>query len=378
MIDRQAWAEVDLSAIRRNVRRLVALSGGESGLCAVVKADAYGHGAAPVARACLEAGATSLAVAMVDEGLALRAAGVVAPILVMGYTGPEGAGRAVVGGLSVAAVSAENARMIAAQAELRGRIARLHLKVDTGMSRLGVPVSEAAAAATAIASTPGAMLEGVFSHFADADDPGSDFSRLQLERFNEATAAIEAAGVRGFARHIANSSAYIRIPASRLDMGRVGIAVYGLGATGLGPDVPALAPAMALKARVTQVRTLPIGDSVGYGRTFVARRASRIGTLPLGYADGVTRGLSNRGWVGFPSGRAPIVGTVCMDQFMVDLTDLPDEGEGSTATLFGPGGPSAGELAELLGTIDYEIISSVSVRVPRIYLDSRLEEEEPC
>jgi len=137
MIDRQAWAEVDLSAIRRNVRRLVALSGGESGLCAVVKADAYGHGAAPVARACLEAGATSLAVAMVDEGLALRAAGVVAPILVMGYTGPEGAGRAVVGGLSVAAVSAENARMIAAQAELRGRIARLHLKVDTGMSRLG-------------------------------------------------------------------------------------------------------------------------------------------------------------------------------------------------------------------------------------------------
>lgn len=378
MIDRQAWAEVDLSAIRRNVKRLVALAGGDSGLCAVVKADAYGHGAAPVARACLEAGATSLAVAMVDEGLALRAAGVVEPILVMGYTGPEGAGRAVAGGLSVAVVSVENARMVAAQAELRGRMARLHLKVDTGMARLGVPASEAAAAAKAIASTPGALLEGVFSHFADADDPESVFARLQLERFNEATAAIEATGVRGFARHIANSSAYIRMPASRLDMGRVGIAVYGLGVAGLEADGPALVPAMALKAKVTQVRTLPAGDSVGYGRTFVARRASRIGTLPLGYADGVSRALSNRGWVGLPSGKAPIVGTVCMDQFMVDLTDLPDEGKGATATLFGPGGPSAGELAELLGTIDYEIISSVSVRVPRIYLDSRLEEEEPC
>jgi len=375
MIDRQAWAEIDLSAIRKNVRNLVALAGNGAGICAVVKADGYGHGAGPVARACLDSGASSLAVALVDEGVALRRSGIVEPILVLGYTGEEGAGRAAAWGLSVVAVSEDNARYIASEAKLRGKPARIHLKIDTGMSRLGLSPEEAAAAAAEIYAMPGAILEGVCSHFADSDAADGAFATLQLSRFNEAVAAIERAGVRGFARHMANSAAFIHMPEARLDMARPGIAIYGLRASTQRACPFEPVPAMALKARVVQVRTVPAGETVGYGRTFRAARDSRIATLPLGYADGVSRALSNRGSVGFGSGRAPMVGTICMDQLMVDLTDLPEEGPGSVATIFGPGGPPVSELADLLGTIDYEVVCDVSGRIPRIYSDSRMEED---
>ncbi|MBU0928331.1 MAG: alanine racemase [Spirochaetes bacterium] len=375
MVDRQAWAEVDLSAIRKNARALAALAGDDAGLCAVVKADGYGHGAAPVARACIEAGATSLAVAFVEEGVELRRAGIVEPVLVLGYTGEEGARRASGWGLSTMAVSVENARVLAAEAERQGKVARVHLKVDTGMARLGVSPDEAGAAAAAIASMPGAVLEGVCSHFAAADAADGEFAALQLSRFTAAVDEVRKAGVRGFVRHIANSAALIHVPAARLDMVRPGIALYGLRAsTELEPPYRP-SPAMSLRARVVQVRLVPAGESVGYGRSFRAGRDARIGTLPLGYADGVSRGLSNRGSVGFPSGRAPIVGRVCMDQMMVDLTDLPKVGQGDVATVFGPGGPSVSEVADLLGTIDYEVVCAVSKRVPRIYSDSRMEED---
>jgi len=375
MIDRQAWAEVNLSAIRKNVRNLAALAGNGEGLCAVVKADGYGHGAGPVARACLDAGASALAVAFADEGVKLRRSGIVEPILVLGYTGEEGAGRAAAWDLSVIAVSVENARYLASEARLRGKPARIHLKIDTGMARLGIMPEEAAAAAVEISDMPGAILEGVCSHFADSDAADGSFAALQLARFNEALAAIERAGVRGFVRHMANSAAFIHMPESRFDMARPGIAVYGLRASTERPCPFEPVPAMALKARVVQVRDVPAGETVGYGRTFRAARDSRIATLPLGYADGVSRGLSNRGSVGFPSGRAPMVGSICMDQLMVDVTDLPDEGPGSVATLFGPGGPSVSELADILGTIDYEIICDVSKRIPRTYIDNRMEED---
>lgn len=373
MIDRLAWAEVDLSAVTRNVRYLKSLMPPGARLCAVVKADGYGHGAAAIARAALAGGADRLAVAFAEEGIELRRQGVTAPILILGYTGPEGARRAAGWGLDVTVLSGDNARLVSEAAVSLGRKARVHLKVDTGMSRLGISPECAPAAAREIADLPGLALEGIFSHFAasDAADPG--FAREQLGIFKTVLERIEAAGLRIPLRHIANSAGLLFLPEARLDMARPGISVYGLRASTERESLANLVPAMALRARVVQTRTIPAGSTVSYGRTFRATRSTRLAVLPLGYADGVSRALSNRGSVGFASGRAPILGRVCMDQCMADVTNLPEIREGDIATFFGSGGPSAGEVADLLGTIDYEITCAVNKRVPRIYTEEETE-----
>lgn len=367
MIDRPAWAEVDLSAVTRNVGYLKSLMSPGARLCAVVKADGYGHGAAAVSRAARTGGADRLAVAFAEEGIELRRQGITAPILILGYTGPEGARRAVGWGLDVTVLSADNARLVSDAAVSLGRKARVHLKVDTGMSRLGISPAEAPSAALEIAGLPGLELEGIFSHFAASDAADPVFAREQLGIFRAILERVESKGLRVPIRHMANSAGLLFLPEARLDMARPGISVYGLRASTEKESLLNLEPAMALRARVVQVRTVPAGTTVSYGRTFRAVRPTRLAVLPLGYADGVFRALSNRGSVGFASGRAPIAGRVCMDQCMVDVTDLPPVREGDVATFFGPGGPSAGEVADLLGTIDYEITCAVNKRVPRIY-----------
>lgn len=372
MIDRPAWAEVNLRAIAKNISRMRALMPPGSTLCAVVKADGYGHGAAAVSRAALAGGADRLAVAFAEEGIELRRQGVTAPILVLGYTGPEGARRAVGWGLDVTVISADNARVLSDAAVGLGREVRVHLKVDTGMSRLGLAPPDAPAAARAVADLPGLRLEGVFSHFAAADAGDPEFAREQLAVFREVLSRIQAAGLRVPIRHISNSAGLLFLPEARLDMARPGIAMYGLRASTERESPVLLEPAMALKARVVQTRTVPAGTTVSYGRTFRAARTTRLAVLPLGYADGVFRSLSNRGFVGFDSGRAPIAGRVCMDQCMADITDLPEVREGDIATFFGPGGPSVGEVADLIGTIDYEITCAVNKRVPRLYREDPL------
>jgi alanine racemase len=368
MVDRLCWAEIELSAIAGNTAKLAGLLPPESSLCAVVKADGYGHGAAPVARSCLSSGAKSLAVAFAEEGVELRHAGIREPILVLGYTGEEGARRALGYGLSVTVVSAENARLLSREAERMGRTAGVHLKIDTGMERLGVEPREAPGLVALIASLPGLRLEGISSHFANADASDGAFAALQLQRFLDAASSIESAGLRVPVRHIANSAGLIFHPESRLDMSRPGIAIYGLRASRDRIPPFKLSPALSLRSIVTQIRSVPKGVTVGYGRTFCAARDTRLAVLPVGYADGVFRALSNRGSVGFPSGRAAIVGTVCMDQMMVDVTELPAVRAGSVATIFGEGGPPVSEVADLLGTIDYEISCALSKRVPRIYV----------
>ncbi len=373
MIDRPAWAEVNLSAVTRNVRYLKSLMPPGSRLCAVVKADGYGHGAVGVSRAALAGGADRLAVAFAEEGIELRRQGITAPILVLGYTGPEGARRAVGWGLDVTVLSADNARLVSEAAVSLGRKARVHLKVDTGMSRLGIRPEEAPGAARAIAAQPGLELEGVFSHFAASDAADPEFAREQLALYLSVLGRIEEAGLRIPLRHMANSGGLLFLPEARLDMARPGISVYGLRASSERESLAGLEPAMALRARVVQTRTVPAGTTVSYGRTFRAGRTTRLAVLPLGYADGVFRSLSNRGSVGFPSGRAPIAGRVCMDQCMADVTELPEVREGDVAVFFGPGGPAAGEVADLLGTIDYEITCAVNKRVPRIYTEGETE-----
>ena len=247
--------------------------------------------------------------------------------------------------------------------------ARVHLKVDTGMCRLGVSPEAAPGAARAIADLPGLELEGIFSHFAASDAREPDFALEQLRIFRGVLGRIADSGIKIPLRHIANSAGLLFLPEAHLDMARPGISVYGLRASTERESPVKLEPAMALRARVVQTRSIDEGTTVSYGRTFRAARPTRVAVLPLGYADGVSRALSNRGSVGFASGRAPLVGRVCMDQCMADVTDLPEVREGEVATFFGPGGPGASEVADLLGTIDYEVCCAVNKRVPRVYTD---------
>ncbi len=366
MIDRPAWADVDLDAVASNVRAIKGRLAPGARLCAVVKADGYGHGAAAVARAALAAGASCLAVAIADEGIELRRLGFREPILILGYTGPEGARRAAGWGLSVTVLDEEGARLASEAAVQMGRPVRVHLKVDTGMGRLGASPGEAPGLARRIAALPGIELEGVFSHFAASDAREPDFAREQLGIFREVLVRMEESALRVPLRHIANSAGILYLPESHLDMVRLGISMYGLRASSERACPAALRPAMALRAKVVQTREIPVGATVSYGRTFRAARPTRVAVLPLGYADGLSRALSNRGSVGFDSGRAPIIGRICMDQCMADVTDLPAVRTGDTATFFGPGGPPVSEVADLLGTIDYEVTCAVGRRVPRI------------
>ncbi len=376
MVDRRVWAEVDLRAITRNLKSIRAGMNPRVELCAVVKADGYGHGSLAVARAALAGGADRLAVAFVEEGIALRKAGFTCPIIVLGYTGAEEAPRAISYDLELCVVSLENAQSIGIEAARLGRVAMLHLMLDTGMNRLGVDYAEAPECAERIAALPSLSLEGACSHFADADSPDQAFARLQLARFNEALDLMAARGVYPRIRHMANSAATLFLPEAHFDMVRVGIAMYGLRASSERPSSIRLVPALALKARITQLRSVPAGDSIGYGRSYTAGRAMRIAVLPIGYADGMDRALSNRGRVCFQGRSAPIVGRVCMDQIMVDITDMPELAEGDEAVIAGRDGPPIAEIAELLGTIDYEIACSIRSRVPRLYVERNTEMSE--
>jgi len=369
--DRPVWAEIDLSAIAFNVETIKAMLGPRTRLCAVVKADAYGHGAVPVAREALAAGADILAVAMASEAVDLRKAGIEAPLIVLGHTPRPLAGLAAEWGFSTTVSTLEEARAVAAAALSRGVKVGVHLKLDTGMCRLGFDPRMAVPAAREIAGLDGLRIEGACSHLATAD---SDLAcaRGQLALFLRIIAEIEAEGVRVPLRHIANSAAAFSLPEARLDMARVGISLYGFqpGRPGDGGSA-GLRPAMRIVALVSLVRDIPKGTGVGYGRTYIAPRPRRIAVLPIGYADGLRRALSGRSGVGTPSGRAPFVGSICMDQCTVDVTDSPDIKAGDAVDILGGSGPSAEELAAILGTISYEVVSTVGRRVPRLYVYGR-------
>jgi alanine racemase len=371
MIDRPAWAEVNLFAITHNVQCLMAGLDSSVNFCAVVKANGYGHGAAQVARAALAGGASWMAVAFAEEGIELRKAGLTCPILILGHTGDESLHGAIGWDLDITVISTASAVLASKAAQRVGKTARVHLKVDTGMNRLGVPASDAASAAAQVRSLSGLELVGISSHLADADAADHSFARQQLGLFNMALQSMELEGIDPGLRHIANSAAALYLPEAHFDMVRVGIAMYGLRASHERASPFSPIPAMSLKARVSQVRHVDAGTPVGYGQAFVTDRPSRIAVLPLGYADGLQRALSGRGRVCFGKGWAPIVGRICMDQLMVDVTDLPEVQDGDEAIVFGTGGPPLAELADLLGTIDYELCSAIRQRVPRIYSERK-------
>ncbi|HJW75652.1 MAG TPA: alanine racemase, partial [Thermoleophilia bacterium] len=353
----RALATVDLGAIRHNVNRLASLLPRGASFCAVVKANGYGHGAVPVAEAALSAGATVLGVATATEAEELREAGLPAPMLVMGpLTGSELA-RSVAARADVVVWS----RRFALEA-LRLK-ARMHVKFDSGMGRLGVHEEGCEDLAEEIVAGGGALV-GLMSHFATADELEGTFFIYQLDRFLALAQRMNAAHP-GLIAHAANSAATLRDPRARCDMVRCGIAIYGLSPGNRDPSTDDLRPAMRLSSYLASVREIVPGDSVGYGRTFIADEPARVGIVPIGYADGIARALSNRGHVLVAGRRCRIRGTVSMDQLTVELPG--DVGHpGDAVTFIGESGRErilAEDVAHLLGTINYEIACDVSSRV---------------
>jgi alanine racemase len=369
-MDSHAEASVDLGAITDNIAALRAHVA-PAAVMAVVKANGYGHGAVPAARAALRGGAGWLGVVHVAEALEIRRAGVDAPMLCLMAIGSDDHAAAIAAGVDLAAGSAGMVRRLAAAARVAGRPARVHLKADTGLSRGGATAADWPSVLTAArqAQSDGSIVvAGAWSHFASADDPGNPSIAAQLTAFKEALAVAESAGIAPEVRHIANTAAALDVPEARYDLVRVGGGSYGLATLPGGP--PAwLRPAMTLRARLALVKRVPAGTGVSYGHRYVTPRETTIGLVPLGYADGIPRTATGFPLVAARGRRWRIAGTVCMDQLLIDFGDEPVTEE-DEVVLFGPGDdgePTAQEWGEALGTISYEIVTGISARVPRTH-----------
>lgn len=368
----RAWVEIDLRALAENVRHLKGLLAGRTDLLAVVKADAYGHGAIAVARTALQNGARWLGVATIPEGIELREAGLQAPILLLGATNTPEQVRAIAHWQLQPTLCTPRQALIFSETidklNLRQPLP-VHLKIDTGMSRLGVPWQEAAEFAQLVQGLPRLQIASVYSHFATADSPDQTVMRLQQARFKGAIAQLYAAGVTPPRLHIANSAATLSDPALHYDLARVGLALYGLHPAPHLASRADLKPVMQVKARVTQVKTIQAGTGVSYGYRFIAEREMAIATVAIGYADGVPRTLSDRMQVLVRGQRVPQIGAITMDQLMLDVSTLPELQEGEVVTLLGQDGSesiSANDWAETLGTISWEILCGFKHRLPRL------------
>src|SRR5918994_825160 len=363
-------ARIDVGAVERNCARLAGELRGEAALCAVVKADGYGHGAVACSRAALAGGATWLGVAAASEAGELRGAFPEVPILTMGALTPDELEVALRAGSDVTAWRPEFLALVAERAAALGRPARVHVKYDAGMGRLGQrdPATVAALVAQCAADER-LELVGLWTHFATADEPDFRYFDEQLERFKELAEPLKSE-YPGLILHAANSAATLRDPGSHLDMVRCGIAVYGLDPFHEGPDSRRLEPALELRSYVADVKRFRVGDSAGDGRRWRAPRDSSVGVLPIGYGDGVRRGLTNNGEVLVGGGRYPLVGTVSMDNVTIDLGPDTEVEPGEPAVLIGSQDGErilAEDVARRLDTINYEITCGISARVPRIY-----------
>ncbi len=361
----RAWAEISLDAIRDNVRALLGAAPGAR-LLAVVKADAYGHGAVEVARVAVASGAWGLGVATVEEGVELRRAGLASPVLILGPAPPEHLETAVGHDLAITAFRLDTAQAASRAAARAGREARLHLKVDTGMGRIGAAPEDAVALAQAIRALPRVALEGCFTHLATADEPDLAPARSQLATFRALLRALEAAGVGPLVRHAANSAATLRLPEARFDLVRCGIALYGIAPAAHLRGVR-LRPAMRLCARVAHTKRVAAGTPIGYGWAYRAPRATTIATIPVGYADGYPRLAGGSGGVAVGGRRVPIAGRVSMDQITVDAGEVP-VAVGDEVELWGAA-IGVEEVAAAAQTISYEVLARVPRRVPRVFLD---------
>jgi len=368
---RPTWVEIDLSAIKHNLQEIRRATHPGAAIMAVVKANAYGHGVIEVTRTVLANGASHLAVAIPEEGRYLRQQGITVPILLLGLTLPEQAEEIIQHELSPAVATWESAVALAAAARRLRKPAKIFIKLDTGMHRIGIPVGEAVAFIQRIAVLEGIVLQGLFSHFAIADSKDKTYTNRQFDAFQGVVAALEQAGIRIPNKSVANSATIVDLPSMHLDFVRAGIILYGLAPSDEVGQTMKLRPAMQFKSRISYLKRVPQGSKIGYGCTYTAPIDIVVATLPVGYADGFSRLLSNQGTVLLHGIHCPVIGRVCMDQIMLDVTQVPAVAIGDEAVLFGKQGAAEitiDEVAKKIGTISYEVVCNISARVPRVYI----------
>jgi len=370
---RPTWAEISLPALKSNYRKLKSALAPGTGLMAVVKADAYGHGAADCAAALEAEGADWLGVALIEEGVALRLSGIRSPVFCLGGFWSGQADVVIAHDLTPAIFRLDAAEELNARAVSAGIVYPFHLKVDTGMGRLGVPFADVPEFARELKRFTSLGMEGLLTHFAEADGEDPAYTREQVVRFEAAGEILNVLGFSPKLKHLANSAGLHAYPEAHGNLARAGATLYGLTRDVLAPGSPShdLSPVLSLRSRIIQLKTVAAGTPLGYGRTFVTARQSRIGTIPVGYADGFRRAFSNNGQVIVRGGFAPVVGRVSMDLTIIDLTDIEGASLGDEVTLIGENGGVAlrvEDLAARIGTISYEIATGISTRVPRIYL----------
>jgi alanine racemase len=372
---RDTWAEISLDDIKNNYLQFRQFVKKPTKIMAVVKADGYGHGAVEIAKTTIQMGADYLAVALLDEAIKLREAGITEPILVLGYTPTRSVKEAIEQNITLTVFDHEILDDIILQSSLLRKKVAVHLKVDTGMSRIGVTNhDDALILATKAVSAEYVRLEGIFTHFATADHEDSSFTEEQFGKFQLVLDYLEEHNIHIPIKHCCNSAATMKFPKMHLDMVRVGVALYGLY-----PDATLkklafnLKQAMSFKTRIAAIKRIEASQPVSYGCTWKPSRESVIATLPLGYADGLSRLLSNRGSALVHGQKAKIAGRVCMDQSMIDITDIPSCTIGDEVVFFGENQgayQSVDDLAELMGTINYEVVCLIGKRVPRVYVDT--------
>ena len=370
----RAYARIDLDAVAYNMEQMKQSLEPQTKMMAVIKADGYGHGAVPIAEM-LETKdyLWGFAVATLDEAVVLRTEGVKKPILVLGCVFPDQYLEMLKHDIRMNIYTEEMAEAISRMAAGEGLCAHMHIKLDTGMGRLGFDMSDSSVEAiTRISQLPSVEMEGIFTHFAKADETDKTFTEKQLRDFSEMTERLAENGVRFAYEHCANSAAIIDIKEANFDLVRAGISTYGLyPSEEVNKENVKLKPAMALKSHVAFVKEIHEGTPISYGGTFVSEKKMRIATIPVGYADGYPRSLSNKGWVLIRGKKAPIVGRICMDQFMVDVTDIDGVSFGDTVTLIGRDGNetiTVEELGELSGRFNYEFVCDLGKRIPRVYV----------
>lgn len=372
----RVYAKIDLDAFRHNLKAIRTLLPQNTKIIAVIKTDAYGHGAEPIAKASEPFDFVyGFAVATAEEALLLRQQGIIKPILILGYVFPEHYQMLAEYEIRPAVFTLETAVQLSQAAQKAGKDILIHMKIDTGMSRIGMQVTEENAKIIAqTASLPHIVIEGIFTHFARADEADKTDALNQLAQFQKMTAMTEALGVAIPYHHCANSAAIIDLPQADMDLVRAGIILYGLWPSGeVHKERLDLKPVLELKSHVAYVKKLEAGRSISYGGTYTLKEDRIIATIPVGYGDGYPRSLSNKGYVLIHGKKAPVTGRVCMDQFMADVTDIADVKTGDTVTLAGKDGNqilTLEELGELSGRFNYEFACGLGKRIPRIYYEN--------
>lgn len=375
---RDTWAEISLDAIKHNTNQFKKYIGAAVSLMAVVKADGYGHGAISVAKAAIEAGADYLAVAILDEAVELREAGINKPILVLGYTPIRSIRQAIIAGVDLTVFSEDVLDEVILQTEeLQKRVA-IHLKIDTGMTRIGVQTrEEALTLANKAVTSPFVSIKGIFTHFANADSENPSYTQKQFERFRSVVSYLEDNGISILLKHCCNTAGTMNFPEMHLDMVRVGIGLYGLYPDDFLKNHPiSLQQVMTLKTKIAALKKVSKSQPISYGCTYIPSCDRLIASLPIGYADGLSRSLSNCGQFLLHGQKVLVAGRVCMDQTMIDVTSVSFCQQGDEVIIFGGNDEafqSIDEIALLMGTINYEVVCLIGKRVPRIYTVSKNE-----